>query len=52
MLKFGQVIDVSMLDTIGLRNKTADELREALKQQVGVVCNGTRCGQAHGLDQD
>lgn len=34
MLKFGQVVDVSMLDTIGLRNKGADELREVLKAQV------------------
>jgi hypothetical protein len=34
MLKFGQVIDVALLDTIGIRNRAADELREALKQQV------------------
>eukprot|EP00878_Enallax_costatus_P034181 GHUV01037850.1.p1 GENE.GHUV01037850.1~~GHUV01037850.1.p1 ORF type:complete len:128 (+),score=39.77 GHUV01037850.1:137-520(+) len=34
MLKFGQVIDVSLLDTIGIRNKGADELKETLKQQV------------------
>lgn len=34
MLKFGQVIDVGMLDSIGVRNKSADELREALKGQV------------------
>jgi hypothetical protein len=34
MLKFGQKIDVSMLDRIGLRNKTADDLREVLKGQV------------------
>lgn len=34
MLKFGQVIDVGMLDSIGMRNKSADELREALKGQV------------------
>lgn len=34
MLKFGQEIDVSMLDGIGLRNKTADDLREVLKGQV------------------
>jgi hypothetical protein len=34
LLKFGQVIDVGMLDSIGVRNKSADELREALKGQV------------------
>jgi hypothetical protein len=34
LLKFGQVIDVVLLDTIGVRNRAADELREALKQQV------------------
>eukprot|EP00879_Flechtneria_rotunda_P013188 GHRR01013773.1.p1 GENE.GHRR01013773.1~~GHRR01013773.1.p1 ORF type:complete len:651 (+),score=294.03 GHRR01013773.1:456-2408(+) len=33
MLKFGQVIDVSLLDMIGVRNQGADELRKALKQQ-------------------
>lgn len=36
LLKFGQVIDVALLDTIGVRNKGADELREALKQQVSI----------------
>jgi hypothetical protein len=40
MLKFGQVIDVTMLDTLGLRNKGADELREALKSQVGAGLAG------------
>ncbi|WIA29897.1 hypothetical protein OEZ86_012366 [Tetradesmus obliquus] len=39
MLKFGQVIDVALLDTIGVRNRAADELREALKQQLST---GTR----------
>jgi chromosome segregation ATPase len=34
LLKFGQVIDVALLDTIGIRNRAADELREAFKQQV------------------
>jgi hypothetical protein len=37
MLKFGQVIDAHMLDGIGVRNKTADELREVLKGQVRLV---------------
>ena len=37
MLKFGQVIDVSMLDSIGLRNKGADELRQILKNQVSLA---------------
>lgn len=34
MLKFGQEIDTALLDTIGTRNRAADELRHALKQQV------------------
>ena len=34
MLKFGKEIDVALFDTIGLRNHTADDLREALKRQV------------------
>lgn len=34
MLKFGQVIDVSLLDTIGVRNKGTEVLKETLKQQV------------------
>jgi hypothetical protein len=41
MLKFGQVIDVTMLDTLGLRNKGADELREALKSQVSAGLAGS-----------
>lgn len=35
LLKFGREIDTSMLDTIGVRNHAADELKAALKQQVG-----------------
>ncbi|KAF8073262.1 ABCG35 [Scenedesmus sp. PABB004] len=34
LLKFGQVIDVALLDTIGVRNRGADELRDALRQQA------------------
>jgi len=35
LLKFGQEIDVwALLDTIGVRNHEADNLRRALKQQV------------------
>lgn len=34
LLKFGQVIDIALLDTIGVRNKGADELRDNLKHQV------------------
>jgi chromosome segregation ATPase len=34
LLKFGQVIDVSLLDAIGVRNRGVEELREQLKQQV------------------
>jgi hypothetical protein len=45
MLKFGQVIDVTMLDTLGLRNKGADELREALKSQVRVAAPGCCVGE-------
>jgi hypothetical protein len=36
MLKFGQEIDIALLDTIGARNRAADELRRALKEQVGM----------------
>lgn len=34
MLKFGQEIDVSLLDTIGVRNHAAEDLKHALKRQV------------------
>ncbi|KAI8470236.1 MAG: hypothetical protein J3K34DRAFT_459006 [Monoraphidium minutum] len=33
LLKFGREIDVAFLDTIGLRNHAADDLRVSLKQQ-------------------
>jgi hypothetical protein len=51
MLKFGQEIDVNMLDGIGLRNKTADDLREVLKGQVSLSCwhhhIATECSPMH-----
>lgn len=34
LLKFGETIDTSLLDAIGIRNTEADELKQALKHQV------------------
>ncbi|GBF92886.1 cilia- and flagella-associated protein [Raphidocelis subcapitata] len=36
LLKFGREMDVSLLDTIGVRNHAAEELQAALKQQERV----------------
>lgn len=34
LLKFGAAIDVSLLDTLGVQHKGAEELKEQLRQQV------------------
>ena len=39
MLKFGQQIDLSLLDTVGLCNNEAEELKSALHKQVRWVAN-------------
>jgi hypothetical protein len=35
LLKFGAAIDVSLLDTLGVQHKGAEELKDQLRQQVG-----------------
>jgi hypothetical protein len=42
LLKFGQEIDTALLDSIGLRNHAAEELKAALQHQVWRLGAGLR----------